>query len=237
MGMTSSLTGTGSRASRAPRAQTLAAPDAHWRAAVALPWCVYLFRGQRSVQKKLQISTDWKEKTRKWQQTTVVTNRAGQSQLGRQRSSQTRGAGAGSSVCKHASELKSKEKPAFSAWIPRKSDGCWRWVRRDGGLWAEACRDSVTTGLRCNISFAGISDKTHLRSLHTHGSREACAATSGTRPPASLPPPCGCSWLTGTPPPPGHSNKTYLGRILMVWKVERKEGSWADCCTFQRKEA
>lgn len=49
------------------------------------------------------------------------------------------------------------------------------------------------------------------------------AATSGTRPPALLPPPCGCSWLTGTPLPPGHSNKTYLGRILMVWKAEERK--------------
>lgn len=49
------------------------------------------------------------------------------------------------------------------------------------------------------------------------------AATSETRPLALLPPPCGCSWLTGTPPLLGHSNKTYLGRKLVVWKAEERK--------------
>lgn len=60
------------------------------------------------------------------------------------------------------------------------------------------------------------------------------AATSETRPPALLPPPCGCSWLTGTPPLLGHSNKTYLGRKLVVWKAEERKRFTNQ--PFQQKE-
>lgn len=108
--------------------------------AAALPWCVYLLSEQLSIQ-KAQISTNWKEKTRKWQQMTVVqvdrcicvlnfpvlhkVCRSGSAFESsppllsiRAASQKARPDPLQTSICKHSSKSKSKEKLEFLTGSP-----------------------------------------------------------------------------------------------------------------------
>lgn len=75
-----------------------------------------------------------------------------------------------------------------------------------------------------NLPQCGCSEQLqqHTVQLQLTWAEKISAATSATQPLALLPPPSWCSWLTGTSPPRGRSNKTYLGRILVFWKEKTK---------------
>lgn len=136
------------------------APGADRGPAAALPWCVYLLSEQLSSQ-KAQISTDWKEKTRKWQQTTdvqverctcvlkiPVLHKVCRSGSAFKLSPQVLSIRAASqkvspdplqtSICKHSSKFKSKEKLEFPSGSPGNpmADG----GGNISGLWRETCR-------------------------------------------------------------------------------------------------
>lgn len=133
--------------------------------AAALPWCVYLLSEQLSIQ-KAQISTNWKEKTRKWQQMSVVqvdrcicvfkfpvlhkvcrsgsafeSNRFWASERHLRRPGQIRFRHP--SVNTHPNP---NQKRSWSFWLDRQE--IW-WLmavgRNRSGLWRETCRD-----FKCN---------------------------------------------------------------------------------------